>query len=118
MPHLNNFYDEKTIKDIFNLINKSDEENFYIHDMLMNRIQANDIMGRMYMSFTMCILTFFNMVMAAYVNNDIIMWGNLIVFIGSLISFMMLTHDLKKNGEELDELILSKRKRAYERNKN
>ena len=117
MSHLNNFYDEKTVKDIYDLINKSDEDNFYIHDMLMNRIQANDIMGRMYMSFTMCILTFFNIVMAAFVNNDVIMWGNLIVFIASLISFVMLTHDLKKNGEELDELILSKRKREYERYK-
>ena len=117
MSHLNNFYDEKTIKDIFNLINKSDEENFYIHDMLMNRIQANDIMSRMYISFTICILTFFNIVMAAYVNNDMIMWGNLIVFISSIISFVMLSHDLKKNGEELDELILNKRKREYERYK-
>ena len=118
MPHLNNFYDEKTVKDIFDLINTSDENNFYIHDMLMNRIQANDIMSRMYISFTICILTFFNIIMAAYVNNDMIMWGNLMVLVGSLISFIILTRDLKENGEELDTLILSKRKREYERYKN
>lgn len=118
MPHLNNFYDEKTVKDIFDLINISDENNFYIHDMLMNRIQANDIMSRMYISVTICILTFFNIIMAAYVNNNMIMWGNLMVFISSLISFMILARDLKENGEELDELILNKRKREHERYKN
>ena len=117
MPHLNNFYDERTIKDIFDLINKSDEENFYIHDMLMNRIQANDIMSRLYLSFAMCMLTLLNSMLAAYVNNDMILWSNLVICIASLISFILLVQDLKENSNELDELILNKRKREYERYK-
>ena len=117
MPHLNNFYDEKTIDDIFGLINNSDETNFYVHDMLMNRIQANDITSRLYISFAMCMLTLLNSMIAAYINNDMILWSNLVICIGSLISFMILIRDLKENSNELDELILSKRKREYERYK-
>ena len=115
MPHLNNFYDEKTVNDIFDLINRSDEENFYIHDMLINRIQANDIMSRMYATFATCVITLFIVIISAYINNDTVMWMSLAMCICSLFYFILLTQELKENSNELDDLILSKRKREYER---